>query len=85
MSTSCLLRDRLTYDVDCPSSDWQAIQKNLDHASHSIPKSEQNHGGPVTPSEVEVTGRSSLRQVSFATEYASNGSDWVFGAAISST
>ena len=85
MSTSCLLWDPLTYDVDCPASDWQAIQKNLDTTSHSIPKSEQNYGGPVTPSEVEVTGRSSLRQLSFATEYASNGSDWVFGAAIAST
>ena len=48
-------------------------------------KSEQNYGGPVSPSEVEVTGRSSLRQLSFATEFAGNCTGWVFGAAIAST
>lgn len=85
MSTSCLLWDPLTYDVDCPSSDWQAIQKDLDLTSYSIPKSEQSYDGPITPSAVEVTGRSSLRQLTFATEFAGTGADWVFGAAIAST
>ncbi len=53
----------MTYDVDCPSSDWQAIQKLLDLTSRSIPRSEQSYFGQPTPGEVEVTGKSSLRQL----------------------
>ena len=54
----------MTYDVDCPSSDWQAIQKSLYLTSGSIPRAQQIYDRIPIPAEVEVTGKSSLRQIS---------------------
>lgn len=85
MSKNCILWDPVKYDIDCPSSDWQAIQKILDLTAYSIPKSEQSYGGPLTPSEVEVTGRSSLRQLLSASEYINNGTNFVFAAGTASS
>ena len=53
----------MTYDVHCPSGDWQAIQKSLYLTSGSIPKAQQTYSGIPIPAEVEVTGKSSLRQI----------------------
>ena len=53
----------MTYDVDCPSSDWQAIQKSLDLASNTLSQGQQLSFGQVLPPDFEVTGRSSLRQL----------------------
>ena len=54
----------MTDDVDCPAGDWQAIQKSLYLTSGSIPRAEQIYAGLAFPAEVEVTGKSSLRQIS---------------------
>ena len=54
----------MTYDVDCPSGDWQAIQKSLYLTSGSISRAQQTYSGIPFPAEVEVTGKSSLRQIS---------------------
>ena len=54
----------MTYDVDCPSGEWQAIQKSLYLTSGSIPRGQQIYSGIPIPAEVEVTGKSSLRQIS---------------------
>ena len=56
----------MTYDVDCPSGDWQAIQKSLYLTSGSIPRAQQIYSGISIPAEVEVSGKSSLRQISTA-------------------
>ena len=53
----------MTYDVDCPASDWKSIQNYLDLTSHAIPWNERAYGGSPAPAGVEVTGRSSLRQL----------------------
>lgn len=47
-----------------------------------MPRSEQSYFGPSNPGEVEVTGRSSLRQLSTRVEAVSNGSAYVFGTVI---
>ena len=64
VSTSCLIWDPVTYDVDCPSGDWQAIQKRLYLASGSIPRAQRIYSGIPIPEDLEVTGKSSLRQIS---------------------
>ena len=64
MSTHCLSWDPVTYDVDCPSSGWQAIQETGDLTRRLIPWNDQIYVGEPTPDAVEVTGRSSLRQLS---------------------
>ena len=66
----------MIYDVDCPSSDWQAIQKFLDFDSHTLTKSQQAIVGQISPVDIEVTGRSSFRQLHI-TEFMSlkSGSD----------
>ena len=51
----------MTYDVDCPSSDWQAVQKVLDLTARSRSQLLQSHFGQSTPIDIEVAGRSSLR------------------------
>ena len=53
----------MTYDVDCPSGNWQAIQKSLYLTSGSIPRAQQIYSGIPIPAEVEVSGKSSLRQI----------------------
>ena len=53
----------MIYDVDCPSSDWEAIQKVLNLKSRSMPESQQDLFGEQVPRNLEVTGRSSLRQL----------------------
>ena len=63
VSTNCLSWDPVTYDVDCPSSDWQAIQKTLDLTSRTVPQSQEPSYGQDIPTAVQVTGRSSLRQL----------------------
>ncbi len=75
----------MTYDVDCPSSDWQTIQKILELTFHSIPKSEQYSFGPATPSEVEVFGRSSIRQLTIQSEFIFNASTIVLNTAIAAS
>ena len=64
LSPSCLTWDPVTYDIHCPSGDWQAIQKSLYLTSGSIPKAQKTYSGTPFPAEVEVTGKSSLRQIS---------------------
>ena len=63
MSTDCLSWDPVTYDVDCPSSGWQAIQETMDLTARSIPRNDAVYYGAEIPSAVEITGRSSLRQL----------------------
>lgn len=63
MSTDCLSWDPVTYDVDCPSSGWQAIQETIDLSARSIPMNDTVYHGAATPAAVEITGRSSLRQL----------------------
>ena len=64
MSTHCLSWDPVIYDVDCPCSGWQAIQETLDLTARSILRNDQiSYGAPI-PAAVEITGRSSLRQLS---------------------
>lgn len=75
----------MKYDVECPASDWPAIQKILGLTSHSIPENEQSFFGLATPSKVEVTGRSSLRQLNFVSELITAGSKTLFGTVVSSS
>lgn len=63
MSTDCLSWDPVTYDVDCPSSGWQAIQETMDLTARSIPRNDTVYYGAETPAAVEITSRSSLRQL----------------------
>lgn len=63
MSTDCLSWDPVTYDVDCPSSGWQAIQETMDLTARSMPRDDTAYYGSDTPAAVEITGRSSLRQL----------------------
>lgn len=63
MSTDCLSWDPVTYDVDCPSSGWQAIQETMDLTARSIPWNDTVYYQAHTPAAVEITGRSSLRQL----------------------
>ena len=64
--TSCHTWNPATYDSNCPSSDWQAIQRALELTENLIPPSEQAYTGSSTPGNLEVTGRSSLRTLSLS-------------------
>ena len=76
----------MIYDVDCPSSDWQAIQKTLDLTSNATPRNQQMRFGQSIPNEVEVTGRSSLRQLFNMREiYFDQTKDPLFRAYVAST
>ena len=63
MSPDCLVSDALPVNDDCPSSEWQVIQTFLRETNSDIPSKYEFYGGPISPNEVQVTGRQSLRQL----------------------
>ena len=58
-----MVSDALSVNDDCPSSEWQAIQTYMRHTNSDIPLVYQNYVGPVSPIDVQVTGRQSIRRL----------------------
>ena len=63
--TSCHTWNPTTYDAACPSSDWQAIQRALGLSVNWTPQNEGIILQSATPATLEVTGKSSVRTLSF--------------------
>ena len=61
--SDCSVSYEATVSNSCPSSEWQAIEAHLRFARHSVPdRYIVIAGDTVFPSEVQLTGRSSIRQ-----------------------
>ena len=58
-----MVSDALSVNDDCPSSEWEAIQTYMRHTNSDIPLVYQNYVGPVSPIDVQVTGRQSIRRL----------------------
>ena len=68
VSDSCHTWNPVAYDPTCPSSDWQAIQKDLELTASSVPPGEAfDEITYSAPPSVDIAGRSSLRQMSMTT------------------
>ena len=66
---SCLLADSLLTENDCPSSGWQAIEDYLSLTNNLLPLEFQNeYAITLSPTAVQVTGASSLRQLRITRE-----------------
>ena len=66
---SCLLANPLLMENDCPSSGWQAIEDYLSLTNNLLPLEFQNdYAITLSPTAVQVTGASSLRQLRITRE-----------------
>lgn len=63
MSPNCAVSDAFPIFDDCPSSEWQAIQTYLRETNSDVPLLYQNFAAPIGPTDVQVTGRPSLRRL----------------------
>ena len=85
MSTDCLSWDPVTYDVDCPSSGWQAIQETMDLNARSMPRNYTVYYGAERPAAVEITGRSSLRQLTSSSFFTTVEGSRIFTSCIAAS